>query len=208
MPLMRCPACQGSVASDAATCPHCGHPLPPGEYERQVRAAQAERARRRKAFLFLIAAVAVLAVANSLAKACRSGPDAASTVSSVPKIEYQVVQEWTIPGGGFGHVIVIDSTKADEAGIRQLGEQLRQERPDAKHVNVDIYDNEQAARMRQAGMSEKLPKKQQAFHDRHRLGIYQRNRTTGSERLIFAPGGMITDPGNWVEVKYSEARSR
>ena len=42
-------------------------------------------------------------------------------------IPYRVVDQWTIPAGGTGKVIVVDSLHVNELDLRSLGNQLRRE---------------------------------------------------------------------------------
>jgi len=200
---MRCPTCQREVASDAVTCPHCGHPLEPGEYERQRNAAETERARKRKAVLILGAFVLFLMFLGSLSK---SKTAKTAQIAGPPPIPVQVVEEWKIPAGGYGRTIVIDSAYRNEPDMRRLGDQLHNADRWAKNTSIDVYDHPGAAKLRQAGMAERLPPKAQKEHDRHRIGVYLRNGQTGYESWMMALKGMEGKDWPTIEVKYSDAR--
>jgi hypothetical protein len=165
---------------------------------------------RRKAGLFFFGVVLVLWFIGSVSN---SGPRESATISTSQSstvatptsdelIDYHIVQKWSIPAGGYGHVIVIDSTKRNERDMRRLGEQLRDENPSTRFATVEVYDDLKAAQMRQAGVTEKLSKSRQAYHDKHRIGVYNRNKGTGWHAWMMALEGMQGEDWTHIEVKY------
>jgi hypothetical protein len=207
MALTKCEECGHEVSSGAVTCPNCGHPIA------AVAARRAEDARlagRRKAGLFFLGVVGLLWFIGSISD---SKPRESATISSSQSstnttpgpaelIDYRVVQKWSIPAGGYGHVIVVDSTKRNEPDMRRLGEQLRDENPTTRFATVEVYDDLKAAEMRQEGVTEKLSKSRQAYHDKHRIGVYNRNKGTGWNAWMMALEGMEGEDWTHIEVKY------
>jgi hypothetical protein len=120
-----------------------------------------------------------------------------SVVPTGLHIGYQVVQEWTIGPNGYGRVIVIDPRHRNEADLRRLGAQLNREASRADMVSIEVYDDIGAARMRDAAVTEDLPK-----HDRHRIGVYDKNQRTGSNEWSMAPKGMQGNDWEAITVKY------
>jgi hypothetical protein len=133
-----------------------------------------------------------LSIGLLIGAGCTSPPRQEQT--GKPPIPYEVVQEWDIPNGGFGRVIVIDSSNRNELDLRHLGEELRDTTRHDRNAGVEVYDNVEAAKLRDAGLVEKLPKKKQAFHDAHRIGDYTRNGNTGHNQWVFGLHGLMADP--------------
>src|SRR5205823_3794644 len=79
---------------------------------------------------------------------------------SVPPrvVEYKVVEEWTIPNGGFGRVIVIPDTAATERALRALGEELKYDTRSDRNAFISILNDARAAGMRHAAMRDDFSK--------------------------------------------------
>lgn len=114
-------------------------------------------------------------------------------------IRYEVVQQWAIPAGGYGRVTVVDSSHRNEADMRRLGDQLREQTQGDRVSMVEVYDHPEAAKMRLRAMAENLGKDSLAFHDRHLIGQYLRNGNTGHHRWIIALNGFVNDPTIMVD---------
>lgn len=108
-----------------------------------------------------------------------------------PQIAFKVVQEWKIPNGGYGRVIVIDSVHRKETDLLKLAEQLKKFTRQDRHADIDIYDNEAAALMRRDALQENLSKKDLAFHDLHMIGFYNRNINTGYHAITITLKGVM-----------------
>ncbi len=127
------------------------------------------------------------------AGATTAGP-AMETAAAVPTaIPFEIVHEWRIGGEHVGRIVVIDSTYRTEPAMRRVGEELYLY---ARRDHVDltqVYDNAGAAVLRNGGLLENLPPKQQAFHDRHLVGalIYNKGR---HGQWMFGLNGMKSDP--------------
>jgi hypothetical protein len=74
-------------------------------------------------------------------------PNAESRPVVPASVPYQVARSWGIPAGGSGRPIFIDPQYANEADLRRLGEQVRQELPNDGSSFVFIFDTERAARL-------------------------------------------------------------
>jgi hypothetical protein len=118
--------------------------------------------------------------------------------SSVAAPSYKIIEQWTIPNGGFGKAIVIKANPT-EADLRTLGEKLKQDTRNDRNAFVFVYDDERAARNRRAAFSEKLPEADLKHHDRHRVASYFRNANTGFHELDMTPKGL---DGPNSKVKY------
>jgi hypothetical protein len=125
--------------------------------------------------------------------------ESTARADSESRIEYSVVDEWRIPNGGYGRVIVVQPTYRDEQLLRALGEQLRGEHRNDRHAFIEIFDDTRAANMRQAATEERLNQQDLAFHDYHKIGFYQKNSVSGHHVLVMALDGV---EGEFVEVKY------
>jgi hypothetical protein len=117
-----------------------------------------------------------------------AGPAAAQ--APVPKIPYRVMEQWTVrnPTGtcGYGRLIVINPSHRRAADLRALGRQLNNEAAGERVSLVVVYDNERAARMWRTWGTEP---REGPFHDRHLLGHYLRNASTGESSFQLYPNG-------------------
>jgi zinc ribbon protein len=197
MALVKCPECGRDVASDAPACPNCGTPI-----AARARVAAQQRSRS-KGFLFIMGLVVFIIIGYAVS----NKPKQPAQPSGPPPIAYLIQEEWKIPAGGYGRTIVIDSAYRNESDLRRLGEQLRNADPWAKNVFIDVYDHRGAAMLRQAGMSEKLPRKAQAEHDRHRIGVYTRNGNTGFHEWVIAPDGMVGKKWKTITIRYDSTKT-
>lgn len=120
----------------------------------------------------------LLAVVSASRLQAVAAPEAAGAT-----VAYKVVEQWSIPNGGYGRVVVIDPKQRTEAGLRALAEKLRHDTAADRNAFVVIYDNARAASLRKAADAYKLNKRDAKFHDDHALGSYIRNRNTGVHEL-------------------------
>ena len=118
---------------------------------------------------------------------------------AIPTISHRIIEEWTIPNGGYGRIIVIDPVHRNEKDMRMLGDQLRSDTKKDRNAFIWIYDDEKAARVRKAALAERLNKKDLEHHDKHVIGDYARNANTGFHALIIFLEGLDGSP---LEVKY------
>lgn len=51
----------------------------------------------------------------------------ASAQTNVATLSYKIVEQWSIPNGGFGKAIVVNKPNPTEQELRALGEKLKQE---------------------------------------------------------------------------------
>lgn len=143
---------------------------------------------------------AVLLVA-SYAVTRSSPPVTESQGSAEPSrtISYVVVESWEIPNGGSGKVIVVSPANRNDGDLRLLGDQLRRETSRDRNAVVEIYDATRAARLRRDAFTERLSKADQAFYDRHKIGMYTRNANTGHHSLVLMLDGLN---GEFTTINY------
>ena len=96
-------------------------------------------------------------------------------------------------------MILIDSLHRSEADLRRLGEQFRQAFVGEVHSAVTVYDNPGAIPLRNDYDAERLSKAQDAFYEKHTLGQYLRNGTTGVHQFVIFPLGY---GGNGIKIDY------
>lgn len=102
---------------------------------------------------------------------------------------YRIVEQWSIPNGGFGRVVVLNKAKPSESVLRSLGDKLRQVTSAERNAFVWVYDDERAARNRRASIAERLTKTERQHHDRHYMAVYIRNANAGYHQYQFYPKG-------------------
>lgn len=110
--------------------------------------------------------------------------------AAADRIPYEVVEQWNLPGGGYGRVIVVDRKYRNETDLRKLARSLRADTFQDRDAFVFIYDDKQAAAQRRAALNETLGKRDLAHHDKHMIGTYFRNATTGFHALTITLSGV------------------
>lgn len=109
--------------------------------------------------------------------------------ASEPSINYEVVEQWTIPNGGFGRVVVVDPAQRTEEGLVALAGQLRRDTKADRNAFVYIYDDRRAASLRRVALADNLNKVDMKLHDDHMIGSYFRNINTGFHAVTIALEG-------------------
>jgi hypothetical protein len=191
MPLVPCPDC-GKQHSDAATaCPDCGRPTGASAAGRDR--PQTVRIQKRTSPLTVGCAVfLVLGIVGAVISVALGGGESAPTIT----IPYEVMHEWS---GGTGRAILIDPQYRTDEHLRVLGEQLRWEHRRHSHTNVEVFDDRRAAEMRNLVAEDRLPARDLAHHDQHKIGFYQKNSVSGHHQFIIALDGV---DGDFITVPY------
>jgi hypothetical protein len=114
-------------------------------------------------------------------------------------VDYTIVEQWSIPNGGFGKVVVIPDQAANEASLRALGEQFRYDTRGDRNAFIFVFSDPKAAAMRRAVLADEASKKNLAVYDRHFVAMYSRNINTGFHRLNMTPKGIN---GPQIDVNY------
>lgn len=149
-----------------------------------------------KRISFLLCLIAAL-----ICNAC-DGPKGSvqhETQSELPleRIKYDIHKVWTIPNGGYGKVIVVDSINRNKTALKLLGETLKSDTKTDRNAFVFIYDNFKAADLRERiGY---MNKKEEEFYDRHFIGVYTRNINSGYHKLEMILHGIDS---TWETIDY------
>lgn len=146
------------------------------------------------AYIFAVEQRARFAVVLALAvTTCGCAKDPASQNGALVQgsVNYRVAQQWQIPNGGFGRVIVIGPAHRNEADMLSLGYQLKQDTRHDRNAFVFIYDDARAASLRTAALDESLNEDSSAHHDSHMIGTYFRNANTGYHALTITLQGLL-----------------
>jgi hypothetical protein len=98
-------------------------------------------------------------------------------------INYTIVKRWAV-----GKVIVIPPTAANISAMTRLGQQLRTDTQNDGNDFIYIFDNEQAAQMRDRLSS--LTDSESKFYSQHFIGTYMRNANNGVHDMEMQPAGM------------------
>jgi hypothetical protein len=194
MVLITCPECKNKISDTASSCPKCGRPLTP------VEAAKLRKLEQTSSIIAaIVVAASVLFIVISVLSSTKTNRDTSSKTKrdtlteangKTPAITYQTINEWRIPNGGYGRVIVINPSNCNDADMRALGKQLRNETRLDRNAFVVIYDDLRAARLRNAALAERLSQKELEYHDKHLIGSYMRNASTGFHQLVFGFSGI------------------
>ena len=127
----------------------------------------------------------------------RSAEQSTSNVSVVDRIQYDVVDQWKIPNGGHGRVLVIDPKYRNEPDLAKLGRQLHSDTYQDRNAFVFIFDNRIAASNRKSAIEDSLGESERAHYDAHMIGSYIRNGNTGYHALTINLQG-LDGPGKEI----------
>jgi hypothetical protein len=114
-------------------------------------------------------------------------------------VDYTIVDQWSIPNGGWGKVIVIDSVHANERDLRALGDELRFDTQAERNALIFVYSHKRAALIRQIVLRDRASSKDLRFYDAHFVGSYTRNINTGIHEFVLTPNGLN---GRQIEITY------
>lgn len=114
--------------------------------------------------------------------------DATAQVSA-NDLTYRVVAQRPITNGGYSRTIVVNKAGPSESELRALGEKLKKDTKADRNAIVWAYDDERAARNRNAALAETLSKKETKHHDRHYVAIYMRIASSGHHEYQYYPKG-------------------
>lgn len=186
MALVACHECGKEVSTEAHACPRCGAPIKADRSRTKV-SARIEIKNPQLWLLVVIAGVVIWIL--TMDGSPLTPPEQSIVQSSDAGTSYKILEQWSIPNGGFVRVIVTN-VNPTEPELRALGEKLRQDTKDERNAVVYVYDDEHAGRDARAAFSEQLSKTDLQHHDRHRVGTYWRNANTGLHEFDMTPAGL------------------
>ncbi len=114
-------------------------------------------------------------------------------------VDYTIIDQWPIPNGGWGKVIVIDSVHANDGDLRALGDELRFDTQADRNAFIFVYSDKRAALIRQIVLRDRASNKDLRFYDAHFVGSYTRNINTGVHEFVITPNGLN---GRQIKVTY------
>ena len=103
----------------------------------------------------------------------------------VKNIDYEVIQSWEIPNGGYGKVILISPDNLNEEDMTVLGDKLKKDTKSDRNSFISIFTDKKAAEMRDRlfDAADKLTSEEESFYDAHYVGDYKRNINSGYHQL-------------------------
>jgi hypothetical protein len=116
-----------------------------------------------------------------------------ATAGTVP---YEVVENWTMPGGGPGESIVISNTYLNDDGAVLVGAQLQRDTAGTRNAVVFIFTDRHAAELRRFLLD--ASPDDQAFYEQHYAGQYTRNLDAGYHKLEMCYDGQRCTRGRTI----------
>jgi hypothetical protein len=112
-------------------------------------------------------------------------------------VKYEIIDEWNIPNGGKGKVILIDIGLTNITGLKKLGECLNYENKDERNAFITVFNDKKAAEMYHDAAN--LNDIDGAFYDKHFLAVYNKNINTNYNQIQIHEDGL---DGKSTDVKY------
>lgn len=183
MALTKCRECGSEVSTEAENCPTCG--------------AKLKSKGNRLGCGFFLLLILIFGIFGSIFKGGNNSPAPALTTPLPPhalptadQIPYQVVEQWSIPNGGYGRAIVIDTKYKNEKDMKKLAECLKRDTFQDRNAFIFIFDDKVAAANRKAAIEDRLGKKELVHYDAHMIGSYMRNINTGYHAITIMLKGV------------------
>jgi len=129
------------------------------------------------------------------ATASSSAADATSAPAA-GTVPYQVVETWTMPGGGPGESIVISDSYLNDDGAVLVGAQLQRDTAGTRNAVVFIFTDRRAAELRRFLIDASAD--DQAFYEQHYAGQYTRNPDAGYHKLEMCYDGQGCTQGRTI----------
>ncbi len=120
----------------------------------------------------------------------------ATSASAGGTVSYEVVETWTMPGGGPGESIVVPESYLNDDGAVLLGAQLQRDTTGVKNAVVFIFTERRAAELRRFLINASA--EDQAFYQQHYAGQYTRNVDTGYHKLEMCYDGQDCTRGRTI----------
>ncbi len=120
----------------------------------------------------------------------------ATTVAAAGTVAYEVVETWTMPGGGPGESIVIPASYLNDDGAVLVGAQLQRDTSGVRNAVVFIFTERRAAELRRFLLDASA--EDQAFYQQHYAGQYTRNVDAGYHKLEMCYDGQDCTKGRTI----------
>jgi hypothetical protein len=112
-----------------------------------------------------------------------------ASTSNEKKIDYQIIQSWTIPNGGHGKTLLIPKEYLNDADMTALGNKIKKDVSSDRNSFIEIYTDRQAEALRTKVLGGKATKEEEDLYDKNYVGTYTKNANTGyHEFIIFFDG--------------------
>jgi hypothetical protein len=157
----------------------------------------------------IVAVVAALAVGAAACSNSNDGkssgelPGAGSTTAAAQTpsagagtVAYEVVETWTMPGGGPGESIVIPEGYLNDDGAVLVGAQLQRDTAGVANAVVFLFTERRAAELRRFLLDASA--EEQAFYEEHYAGQYTRNVAAGYHKLEMCYDGQGCSKGRTI----------
>ena len=146
--------------------------------------------------------ITIIVILGLLQLRCTSNSESGSQKSNelikIPEIvNYETIDEWDIPNGGKGRVIIIDPKQSTNEELKKLGERLNYDTRNDRNAFVVVFNNKKAGGMYH-NVSD-LNDKDGAFYDQHFVATYNRNINTGYNQIQIRKDGLN---GESIDIKY------
>ena len=128
-----------------------------------------------------------------------AGSPAVTDKTSAPAggtVAYDVVETWTMPGGGPGESIVIAESYLNDDGAVLIGAQLQRDTAGVENAVVFMFTERRAAELRRFLLDAST--EDQAFYQQHYAGQYTRNVASGYHKLEMCYDGQECTRGRTI----------
>ena len=104
-------------------------------------------------------------------------------------IIYEVIEQWSIPNGGYGKKILISRSYLNEEDMIALGNKLKQDTANDRNAFIQVYTNRDAADLRDKVLADEGTQTENELYDEHFVGLYSKNANNGNHQFnIFFDG--------------------
>ncbi len=115
-------------------------------------------------------------------------------------VSYEIIERWPIPNGGEGKSVVVSHDYFNESDMILLGKKLKEDTKYDRNAAIFVYDDKQAALMKDKVLSDKLSAKDSDFYDKHYIGQYFKNGNSDFDQFTIYFDGVLGS--NQKVIKY------
>lgn len=119
-----------------------------------------------------------------------SSAQESATGTSAKTIQYEVLKQWDIPGGGKGEVVVIPTSYLNDTDMTALGQKLKNDLINDRDSFVFVYSNKQAATLRDKVINDTATTAELKIYDPNFVATYTKNADTGFHKFQIMLGGV------------------
>ena len=135
----------------------------------------------------LIGASGLLLLATFALSSCSTTPK--PPADKVKHIPYQIVNEWKIPNGGYGRIILVTRDLVNDSDMVALGLTLKSDNSSDRHSSILVFTDIELAKSPRGNLPNLTDKQWDAYCSNN-VASYEKNGNTGNHVYTYCLKGL------------------